>query len=35
MTNPAILVSDVSMKFHMHKEKIDNLKEYVIRMVAG
>jgi len=32
MTNPAILVSDVSMMFHMHKEKIDNLKEYVIRL---
>ena len=30
--NPAILVSDVSMMFHMHKEKIDNLKEYVIRL---
>ena len=30
--NPAIRVSDVSMMFHMHKEKIDNLKEYVIRL---
>ena len=33
MTNPAIRVSDVSMIFHMHKEKIDNLKEYVIRVL--
>jgi ABC-2 type transport system ATP-binding protein len=33
MTNPAILVQDVSMMFHMHKEKIDNLKEYVIRVL--
>jgi len=31
--NPAILVSDVSMMFHMHKERIDNLKEYVIRVL--
>ena len=32
MTHPAIRVSDVSMMFHMHKEKIDNLKEYIIRL---
>jgi len=31
--NPAIRVSDVSMMFHMHKEKIDNLKEYIIRIL--
>ena len=33
MIQPAIRVSDVSMMFHMHKEKIDNLKEYVIRVL--
>ena len=33
MTQPAIRVSDVSMMFHMHREKIDNLKEYVIRVL--
>jgi len=33
MPNPAIRVENVSMKFHMHKEKIDNLKEYVIRVL--
>jgi len=32
MGTPAIRVENVSMMFHMHKEKIDNLKEYVIRL---
>ena len=32
-TPPAIRVQNVSMMFHMHKEKIDNLKEYVIRVL--
>jgi len=33
MPTPAIRVQNVSMMFHMHKEKIDNLKEYVIRVL--
>ena len=33
MTTPAIRVSDVSMMFHMHNEKVDNLKEYIIRVL--
>jgi len=33
MPTPAIRVEHVNMKFHMHKEKIDNLKEYIIRIV--
>ncbi|MDR0532314.1 MAG: ABC transporter ATP-binding protein [Oscillospiraceae bacterium] len=33
MTEPAIRVENVSMMFHMHSEKIDNLKEYVIRVL--
>ena len=30
---PALRVENVSMKFHMHNEKIDNLKEYIIRVL--
>ena len=33
MNEYAIRVEDVSMLFHMHSEKIDNLKEYVIRVL--
>ncbi|MDR2753814.1 MAG: ATP-binding cassette domain-containing protein, partial [Oscillospiraceae bacterium] len=33
MPEPAIRVENVSMVFHMHKEKIDNFKEYVIRIL--
>jgi ABC-2 type transport system ATP-binding protein len=33
MSNPAIRVENVGMMFHMHKEKIDNLKDYVIRVL--
>jgi len=33
MPHPAIRVSDVSMMFHMHTEKVDNLKEYIIRVL--
>jgi len=29
----AVRVEDVSMMFHMHSEKIDNLKEYIIRVL--
>ena len=31
--NPAIRVSNVSMMFHMQSEKVDNLKEYIIRVL--
>ncbi|MCL2107015.1 MAG: ABC transporter ATP-binding protein [Oscillospiraceae bacterium] len=33
MNQPAILVQDVSMMFNINSEKIDNLKEYVIRLL--
>ena len=33
MPTPAIRVSDVSMMFHMNSEKVDNLKEYIIRVL--
>ena len=33
MPTPAIRVKNVSMMFHMHSERIDNLKEYVIRVL--
>ena len=31
MSKPAIVVDDVSMKFNLSKEKVDSLKEYVIK----
>lgn len=31
----AISVSHVTMKFNLNKEKVDNLKEYIIRMIKG
>lgn len=31
MKNPAIVVDNVSMKFNLSKEKVDSLKEYVIK----
>lgn len=33
MKKPAIIVDDVSMKFNLSKEKVDSLKEYVIKML--
>lgn len=33
MSGPAIRVENVGMMFHMHSEKIDNLKEYMIRVL--
>ena len=33
MPNPTIRVENVSMMFHLQNEKIDNLKEYVIRLL--
>lgn len=31
MKNPAIVVDNVSMKFNLSKEKVDSLKEYVLK----
>lgn len=31
MSKPAIIVDDVSMKFNLSKEKVDNLKDYIIK----
>ena len=31
MSKPAIVVDDVSMKFNLSKEKVDSLKDYVIK----
>ncbi|MDR1464350.1 MAG: ABC transporter ATP-binding protein [Oscillospiraceae bacterium] len=33
MSKPAVLVDNVSMMFNLNSEKIDNLKEYVIRLL--
>ena len=33
MPTPAVRVEHVHMKFRLHKEKIDNLKEYIIRII--
>lgn len=33
MSEPAIVVENVSMMFNMNKEKIDNVKEYVIKFI--
>ena len=33
MSNPAIRVQDVSMMFHQPTEKVDSLKEYIIRVL--
>lgn len=35
MSEPAIVLDNVSMMFNMNKEKIDNLKEYVIKFFKG
>ena len=32
---PAIIVDHVSMKFNLSKEKVDSLKDYVIKMIKG
>ena len=31
MSKPAIIVDDVSMKFNLSKEKVDSLKDYIIK----
>ena len=32
MEKPAVVVDNVSMKFNLSKEKVDSLKDYVIKM---
>lgn len=34
MAKPAIVVDDISMMFNLHQEKVDNLKEYFIKLVT-
>lgn len=34
MAKPAIVVSDMSMMFNLNQEKVDNLKEYFIKLVT-
>lgn len=34
MAKPAIIVSDMSMMFNLNQEKVDNLKEYFIKLVT-
>ena len=33
MSKPAIVVDNVSMKFNLSKEKVDSLKEYIIKSI--
>lgn len=33
MGKPAIVVDNVSIKFNLSKEKIESLKEYIIKMI--
>ena len=35
MSKPAIVVDKMSMLFNLNKEKVDNLKEYFIKMLKG
>lgn len=35
MENIAVLIDNVSVKFNMQVEKIDNLKEYFVKMIKG
>ncbi|MBE6772491.1 MAG: ABC transporter ATP-binding protein [Ruminococcaceae bacterium] len=34
MSKPAIVVSDMSMMFNLNQEKVDNLKEYFIKLIT-
>lgn len=34
MAKPAIVVDNISMMFNLHQEKVDNLKEYFIKLVT-
>ena len=33
MSKPAIVVDNVSMKFNLSKEKVDSLKDYIIKSI--
>ena len=33
MEKPAVVVDNVSMKFNLSKEKVDSLKDYVIKFL--
>lgn len=33
MSKPAIIVDNVSMKFNLSKEKVDSLKDYIIKSI--
>ena len=33
MGEPAVIVDNVSMKFNLSKEKVDSLKDYVIKFI--
>ena len=33
MEKPAVVVDNVSMKFNLSKEKVDSLKDYVIKIL--
>ena len=33
MGKPAVVVDNVSMKFNLSKEKVDNLKDYLIKFI--
>ena len=35
MTKPAIVVDNVSMKFNLHRKKVDTLQEYISRKLKG
>ena len=34
MEKPAVVVDNVSMKFNLSKEKVDSLKDYVIKFLS-
>ncbi len=34
MAKPAIVVDNISMMFNLHQEKVDNLKEYFIKLIT-
>ena len=34
MAKPAIVVDDVSILFNLNKEKVDNIKEYFIKLIT-
>ena len=34
MSKPAIVVENMSMMFNLNKEKVDNIKEYFIKLIT-